>query len=222
MILCPARLEPIFSPRPWGRFRSRLFSRKISAARRAGRRSLDDRATNAVSRTGLSPDRKLGEAWPNMPREWSGTRADAQRRVPFAREIHFLRRKAFGAGASRRRIRRSHENCRGRARQNGNVVRAARATRRRSAGGAEAGRDSRGIPAARLPMVLPKIASRTSRCSAGEAIFVPAGTAHTIGPGLVLCEIQQHSDLTYRVFDYNRRDANGRGARTAHREGAAT
>jgi len=44
----------------------------------------------------------------------------------------------------------------------------------------------------------------------GDAIFVPAGTAHTIGAGLVLCEIQQHSDLTYRVYDYNRRDAQGR------------
>jgi mannose-6-phosphate isomerase len=44
----------------------------------------------------------------------------------------------------------------------------------------------------------------------GECIFVPAGTAHTIGPGLVLCEIQQHSDLTYRLYDYNRRDAQGR------------
>jgi mannose-6-phosphate isomerase len=45
---------------------------------------------------------------------------------------------------------------------------------------------------------------------AGEAIFVPAGTAHTIGAGLVLCEIQEYSDLTYRVFDYNRRDAHRR------------
>lgn len=44
----------------------------------------------------------------------------------------------------------------------------------------------------------------------GDGIFVPAGTAHTIGAGLVLCEIQQHSDLTYRVYDYNRRDAQGR------------
>ena len=43
----------------------------------------------------------------------------------------------------------------------------------------------------------------------GDAVFVPAGTAHTIGPGLVLCEIQEHSDLTYRVYDYNRRDAKG-------------
>ena len=44
---------------------------------------------------------------------------------------------------------------------------------------------------------------------AGEAIFVPAGTVHTIGPGLVLCEIQEQSDLTYRVYDYNRRNAAG-------------
>jgi mannose-6-phosphate isomerase len=53
----------------------------------------------------------------------------------------------------------------------------------------------------------------------GEAIFVPAGTAHTIGPGLVLCEIQEYSDLTYRVYDYNRRDAKG-AARPLHIEKA--
>lgn len=55
--------------------------------------------------------------------------------------------------------------------------------------------------------------------SQGEAIFVPARTAHTIGAGLVLCEIQQQSDLTYRVYDYNRRDAQGR-ARELHIEKA--
>ena len=44
----------------------------------------------------------------------------------------------------------------------------------------------------------------------GDAFFVPAGTAHTIGPGMVLCEVQQHSDLTYRVFDYNRVQADGK------------
>lgn len=54
---------------------------------------------------------------------------------------------------------------------------------------------------------------------AGEAIFVPAGTVHTIGPGVVLCEIQEHSDLTYRVYDYNRRDAHGK-ARPLHVEKA--
>jgi mannose-6-phosphate isomerase len=53
----------------------------------------------------------------------------------------------------------------------------------------------------------------------GDAIFIPAGTVHTIGAGLVLCEIQQLSDITYRVFDYNRRDAHGR-ARELHIEKA--
>jgi len=46
--------------------------------------------------------------------------------------------------------------------------------------------------------------------SAGDAIFVPAGTAHTIGPGLLLCEIQEYSDITYRVYDYNRAGADGK------------
>lgn len=42
---------------------------------------------------------------------------------------------------------------------------------------------------------------------AGDTVFVPAGTLHAINAGIVLFEIQQKSDLTYRVYDYNRRDA---------------
>ncbi len=38
----------------------------------------------------------------------------------------------------------------------------------------------------------------------GDAIFVPAGTIHAIGPGLVIAEIQQRSDATFRLFDYGR------------------
>src|SRR5258708_5334253 len=39
----------------------------------------------------------------------------------------------------------------------------------------------------------------------GDVIFVPAGTIHAIGAGIVLPEIQQHSDATFRLFDYGRR-----------------
>ena len=39
---------------------------------------------------------------------------------------------------------------------------------------------------------------------AGDAFYVPAGTVHAIGGGLALCEIQQHSDITYRLYDYGR------------------
>jgi mannose-6-phosphate isomerase len=43
----------------------------------------------------------------------------------------------------------------------------------------------------------------------GDTIFVPAGTVHAISGGIMLFEIQQKSDLTYRVYDYDRRDAQG-------------
>lgn len=43
---------------------------------------------------------------------------------------------------------------------------------------------------------------RPVRC--GDAIFVPAGTIHAIGAGIILAEIQQHSDATFRLFDYGR------------------
>ncbi|MGA2212229.1 MAG: class I mannose-6-phosphate isomerase [Bryobacteraceae bacterium] len=39
---------------------------------------------------------------------------------------------------------------------------------------------------------------------AGDAFFIPAGTVHAIGGGLAICEIQQHSDITYRLYDYGR------------------
>ena len=38
----------------------------------------------------------------------------------------------------------------------------------------------------------------------GDAFFIPAGTVHAIGGGLALCEVQQHSDITYRLYDYGR------------------
>jgi mannose-6-phosphate isomerase len=41
--------------------------------------------------------------------------------------------------------------------------------------------------------------------SKGDIIFVAAGTIHAIGAGIVLAEIQQHSDTTFRLFDYGRR-----------------
>ena len=43
----------------------------------------------------------------------------------------------------------------------------------------------------------------------GDTFFVPAGRIHSIGAGNLLAEIQQSSDITYRIYDYNRRDAAG-------------
>ncbi|MBR2023127.1 MAG: mannose-6-phosphate isomerase, class I [Clostridia bacterium] len=44
---------------------------------------------------------------------------------------------------------------------------------------------------------------------AGDCFLIKAGTLHAIGAGCVICEVQQNSNVTYRVYDYNRVDANG-------------
>jgi mannose-6-phosphate isomerase len=45
--------------------------------------------------------------------------------------------------------------------------------------------------------------------AAGDVYFIPAGRVHAIGKGILLAEIQQTSDVTYRIYDYDRRDDKG-------------
>jgi mannose-6-phosphate isomerase len=54
----------------------------------------------------------------------------------------------------------------------------------------------------------------------GDVFYLPAGTLHAIGPGIILFETQQASDLTYRIFDWNRVGADGK-PRQLHVEKAA-
>ncbi len=45
----------------------------------------------------------------------------------------------------------------------------------------------------------------------GDCLFLPAGTVHAVGGGVLMAEVQQTSDATFRLFDWNRRDAQGKG-----------
>ena len=56
--------------------------------------------------------------------------------------------------------------------------------------------------------------------SEGDVFFLPAGRIHAIGTGCFLAEIQQTSDITYRIYDYNRRDKDG-NCRQLHTQEAA-
>lgn len=47
-------------------------------------------------------------------------------------------------------------------------------------------------------------------CQAGDCIFIPSGRVHAIGAGNVIVEVQQNSDTTYRVFDWNRLGLDGK------------
>ena len=53
----------------------------------------------------------------------------------------------------------------------------------------------------------------------GEVYFIPSGQVHAIGAGILIAEIQQNSNVTYRVYDYNRRQADG-SLRQLHTEKA--
>ena len=52
---------------------------------------------------------------------------------------------------------------------------------------------------------------RKVRVSPGDVCYIPAGCIHAIGAGIMVYEIQQSSDLTYRFYDWDRKDAQGRG-----------
>lgn len=56
------------------------------------------------------------------------------------------------------------------------------------------------------------ILNNTDRISVkkGDYVLIPAGTIHALGPGLLVYEVQESSDITYRVFDWNRPASEGR------------
>lgn len=56
-----------------------------------------------------------------------------------------------------------------------------------------------------LPQLLQYISVK-----AGDLFYIPPGTIHSIGSGCVVAEVQQNSNLTYRLYDYQRRDVHGR------------
>jgi mannose-6-phosphate isomerase len=217
VIVCPARLEPTFSSRPWGSLSlAPLFPEKTNLAELIGEAWM----TGNESRFAGGPfaGRKLGRAWPEMPPEWAGTRVERCGIFPLLVKFIFTEDKLSvqvhpdDAYAAR------HEQAaggRGKT-EMWYVIRARAGAEMRVGLKPEVTREKFrcAIEQGNAEECLERVPVR-----AGDAIFVPAGTAHTIGPGLVLCEIQEHSDLTYRVYDYNRRDSQGR-ARTLHVEKA--
>lgn len=65
---------------------------------------------------------------------------------------------------------------------------------------------------------LPEVLNAVPVCK-GDCFYIPSGTVHAIGKGILIAEVQQNSDVTYRVYDYDRRDATGK-PRQLHTEQA--
>jgi mannose-6-phosphate isomerase len=71
--------------------------------------------------------------------------------------------------------------------------------------GADTQQVARAAAENRLPDILAKVPARP-----GDTFDVPAGTLHTTGPGLLILEVQQASDLTYRLYDWDRPGPDGK------------
>ena len=211
------RIDPFFSPRPWGaRSLAPLFPEKTNLQQAIGEAwltALDSRVVN-----GPYAGKALGASWRAMPPDWRGTRSGRYEEFPLLLKFLFPTDKlsiqvhpddAFASKFER------------------------------AAGGrgkTEMWHIVSAEPGAELLIGLKPGVCREEfiraaadgtvedlfvryPVSAGETYFIEAGTQHAILPGMIVCEIQEYSDLTYRVYDYGRVDAQGK-SRELHLEKA--
>ena len=215
--LFPSRLEPVFMPRIWGtRKLDPLFQQEAPLAEPIGEVWLT--GNDCCFADGSFAGHKLGEVWPGMPPEWAG------RRIGKVGPFPLLGKFIFPDDLLSLLVHRGEDYARQHEAAAGGMGKtemwyavAARPGAEVMVGfkqGATLEKFRHAIVQGNAEKYLQPIHVR-----AGDAIFVPAGTVHTIGPGLVLCEIQEHSDLTYRVYDYNRVTAEGK-PRELHNEKA--
>jgi mannose-6-phosphate isomerase len=204
----PFRIEPTFSPRIWGaRSLAPLYPNKTNLPEPIGEAWLTD--VNCRVATGPFAGKTLAEAWKEMPADWRGSR--------FAEPGDFPLLVKFIFPADKLSIQVHPDD-------------AYASVHEQAAGGrgktemwhilsAEPGTQVLvGLkPGVTKAQFLEALEKRTLEdlfqhhsANPGDTFFVPAGTPHTIGPGMVICEVQQYSDLTYRVYDYGRTDAHGK------------
>ncbi len=203
--LRPVRLEPQFVPRIWGsRNLAPLFPDKKSHDEPIGEVWLTGNDCRFVD--GPFAGEKLGEVWPRMDEDWTGKHVRRDKAFPVLVKFLFPEEKLSVQVHPDDDYAMRHEAVRGGVGKTEMwyVVSARPGAEVRVSFKAEVTKESfrRAVAEGTAEELLERIA-----VAAGDAIFVPAGTVHTIGPGMVLCEIQQNSDITYRVHDFGRLDA---------------
>lgn len=204
----PFRIEPIFSPRIWGsRSLAPLFPEKTDLAEPIGEAWLT--GVDCRVATGPFEGKTLGEAWREMPAEWRGEKFKEPGDFPLLVKFIFPKDKLSIQVHPDDTYASVHEKAAG----------GRGKTEMWHVVSAEPGAQVLiGLkPGVTKRQVLEAIENNTLEnllekhwVFNGDAFFVPASTPHTIGPGMVLCEVQQYSDLTYRVYDYGRVDAHGK------------
>jgi len=202
------RIDPYFSPRPWGtRSLAPLFPEQINLEEPIGEAWL----TALSSRVANGPyeGKSLGESWREMPRTWKGCRPISYPEFPLLVKFLFPMDKLSIQVHPDDAFASKYEQVAG------------------GRGKTEMWHIVSANPGAELLIGLKDGVKRRDFLEAvahnrvedvfvhypvraGETYFVEAGTQHAIFPGMVVCEIQEYSDLTYRVYDYGRVDALGK------------
>ena len=204
----PLRIEPVFSKRIWGaRTLAPFFPEQRNLAEPVGEAWL----TGIHCRIAGVPfaGKALGEAWREMPSEWRGSRLSSVEDFPLLVKFIFPTDKLSIQVHPDDAYAATHDAAAGgrgktemwhivSAEPGANVF-----------VGLKPGVDKEKFLEALAAHTLEDL-FEAHPVRAGDTMFVPAGTPHTIGPGMVICEVQQYSDLTYRVYDYGRVDAHGK------------
>lgn len=204
----PFRIEPIFSPRIWGsRSLAPLFPEKTNLAEPLGEAWLT--GVDCRVATGPFAGKTLGEAWRQMPAEWRGTKFAEPGDFPLLVKFIFPKDKLSIQVHPDDAYAAVHEKTaggRGKT-EMWHVVSAEPGAK--VLVGLKPGVDKAKFLAALEAHTLEELFV-SYPVHPGDTFFLPAGTPHTIGAGMVLCEVQQYSDLTYRVYDYGRVDTLGK------------
>jgi len=204
----PFRIEPTFSPRIWGaRSLAPIFPDKKDLAEPIGEAWLTDVRCQVAS--GQFQGMSLGEAWRYMPVEWRGERCAATQDFPLLVKFIFPTDKLSIQVHPDDQYASKHEAAAGgRGKTEMWHVVSAEPDAQVFIG-LKPGTTKKEFAAAIGKRGLEEL-FQPHAVEARETFFIPAGIPHTIGPGMILCEVQQYSDLTYRVSDYGRVDAAGK------------
>jgi mannose-6-phosphate isomerase len=203
----PARIEPIFAPRIWGaRSLAPLYPEKSDLPEPVGEAWL----TSVECRVATGPfaGKTFGAAWTEMPVEWRGQHLAAVPEFPLLVKFLFPAEKLSIQVHPDDAYAAAHEK---------NAVGHGKTEMWHAVSAFAGAQVFVGLkPGVDKAIFLQGLAQNTLEnlfealpVNSGDTFFVPAGTPHTIGPKMVLCEIQQYSDLTYRVYDYGRVDVHG-------------
>jgi mannose-6-phosphate isomerase len=204
----PSRIEPVFSPRIWGtRSLAPYFPDKTNLTEPLGEAWVTAREAPILN--GPFAGMSLGDAWQRMPADWRGTRLAGAPDFPVLVKFIFPEEKLSIQVHPNDAYAAKHEQAAG------------------GRGKTEMWHIVSNRPCAEILLGLKapitqqqlrdSIENHTiedllvHRCvKSGDTYFVPAGTIHAIGPGSVICEVQEYSDLTYRVYDFGRVDSAGK------------